>query len=825
MRKWTTTTVGGQPCDIGSVTLTQVLNLKESRLNPVECLALLSQTGSALQDVLLGLNGRRQRLRRASSIATSTGLSSRNRDITMATIHPRRVLCTTTGRVVLSMTPTNDVTYLNEFLHPEISKKSSNEVTEIDLEVLGIYSLAKTIAKCLTGDHGEQTVRNILDKMTSGSVTSLLLLIKMVNDEWAKLVGASPVSRFVAQICRRTQGWNSGLESMPVSQPVNPVLPPKPKREDEDIEIEFSRMDSNNSSSSSLTSASPQPTAKPLCSSSPLNNKEPKKATTVTTGHYGRRLDYRPMKLEPSPKKRKAVERNPSRLYRVVRPLAEIAAAPMPATKRCVGPEFVVMGNEDPVLLDLYVHRSRKEEGCVKNVTIVMLNGQRISVRCNAATVTAGEILDAVLRDRDIKEGSLFTLSCVNENGTEYWALSNETKLSKIAPVGWKEGRACRDLTLYQRFRFHPDDVDSIKDGDNKHQLYLQLRRDLLEARINGLTQNMYLSLAGMALQVEFGDFSEDIHGDDEYFMLEHYLPNHMLLEGRESSRKSLVKVHRAHLGQSQSKTEMKFCREIQRLENFGFHFFSVAADKKSSTSLASLTVPTNCLLGIHVQGIFMYERARDILSPHKLLAPLFWRNIARIQYDKTRFQITLTATGSSSCSNNNNNTNKEDSKSHKLKFQVSELKAKLMFELSSCHHQHSNKLRYQSKQIEEPSNGAANAATTSSKEMEISSAVEYREPPRERAMRSLKNKFLSRRQLTQKKLYTQQPEAKATASTAAGKGSLKRSSTTNYLIKRLTHYSSMADNLVVVSDKKDLAKAELNTSDKENKTPEGAYR
>jgi len=32
-----------------------------------------------------------------------------------------------------------------------------------------------------------------------------------------------------------------------------------------------------------------------------------------------------------------------------------------------------------------------------------------------------------------------------------------------------------------------------------------------------------------------------------------------------------------------------------------------------------------------------------------------------------------------------------------------------------------------------------------------------------------------------------------------------------------------MADNLVV--DKKDFGKAELNTSDKENKTPEGAYR
>ncbi len=155
------------------------------------------------------------------------------------------------------------------------------------------------------------------------------------------------------------------------------------------------------------------------------------------------------------------------------------------------------------------------------------------------------------------------------------------------------------------------------------------------------------------------------------------------------------------------------------------------------------------------------------------------------------RFQITLTA-NSNNNNNNNNNNNKDDNKSHKLKFQVSESKAKLMFDLASAHHQHSNMLRYQSKKFERPSD---EASATTSKEVEISNAVEYREPPRERAMRSLKNKFLSRRQLTQKKLYTQQPETLKKAD--AGNGSLKRSATTNYLIKRLTHYSSMADNLV----------------------------
>jgi len=718
------------------------------------------------------------------------------------------------------MTPVSDLSYLNEYSHPEISKKS--ELSEGDLELIGIYSLAQTISKCLPdSEMSEQSLRKTLEAMKRGTVT-LLIMLQTVSDEWAKLVGGSPISRFVAQLCRRTQGWTSGSNIIPVATPLVPVNPPQPKepiktkQEEEETEIEFSRMDSNSSNSSSVTS-SPQAAVKPLCSSSPLQNSNP---PTNITGQYGRRLDYRPMRLEPSPKKRRAVERNPSRLYRVVRPLTEISSAPIPATKRCVGPEFIVMAQEDPILLDLYVHRSRKEEGNARKVTIIMLNGQRFSVRCNAATVTAGEILDTILRERDIKEGSLFTLSCLNEIGTEYWALSNETKLSKIAPAGWKEGRSCRDLTLYQRFKFHPDDVDTIKDAENKHHLYLQLRRDLLEARIYGLTQNMYLSLAGMALQIEFGDFSEDIHGDDEYFMLDHYLPCHMLLEGREVSRKSLVKVHRAHLGQSQSKTELKFCRELQRLENFGFHFFSVTRDKKSVTSLPAMASSTPCLIGIHVQGVFLYERARDIATSHKLLAPFFWRNIGRIQYDKTRFQITLVANATNS-NNNNNNNNKDDNKCHKLKFQVSESKAKLMFDLASSHHQYSNKIRYQAKKTDHAE--AAATGTQSTNETEVSNAVEYREPPRERAMRSLKNKFLSRRQLTHRKLYPQ-PAESSTGATSDTRASMRRSATTNYLIKRLTHYSSMADNLV--ADKKGFNKGgDLNTSDKENKTPERNYR
>ena len=61
-------------------------------------------------------------------------------------------------------------------------------------------------------------------------------------------------------------------------------------------------------------------------------------------------------------KKRKCVQRNPSRLYRVVKPLTEVTSIPSPATRRCVGPEFVVMSSElEAVRLDLCIRNTKRD--------------------------------------------------------------------------------------------------------------------------------------------------------------------------------------------------------------------------------------------------------------------------------------------------------------------------------------------------------------------------------------------------------------------------------------------------------------------------------
>ena len=457
------------------------------------------------------------------------------------------------------------------------------------------------------------------------------------------------------------------------------------------------------------------------------------------------------------------------------------------------------MQENHPKVLDLATNHSRKDF-VSRQVDVVMLNGQRFFIHVNAASITSGEILDNVLRDQDIKESSLFTLSIIKDN--EFWPLSNENKICKVAPLGWRDPKLAPNnkilhetLTLYHRVKYYPDDIDkSFKDPGNKHQLYLQLRRDVLQGRFH-LSYSEYMSLAGMALQVEFGDFSHDIH-EEVYFDLEHYLPVNLIKDDVQALRSSLVKLHKAHLGQGQSKTEMKFCKDLQRHDNYGFHFFTVYTDKKLTGSK---------LLGIHLHGIFLFDKSKDSVKAHQVKTVFYWHQITRIQYDAGKFQLL-------------------EGKNQKLKFYVEENKSKILFDLSSAHHQHSNQLRLNAKMANE---------------------LQLKEP--QRPMRSLKSRFLPKRQNSQHKLYTTRQELLKTSEKNPSnlRGSLRRSTTvapskmtarteTNYIVKRLAHYSSMADALVGTTKnssnersqtKTNTKDSDLNVSDKENKTPDRNYR
>ena len=117
MQKWTTSktpmvsmgstaSVGGNGGGVNKVSLSKILSIRPN-LNEIECWALLGQTAHALQDVLLKANGH-------------FGSAKKINDGNCPVIYPKRVLATTTGRIVIdnNFADAQFDAMKPEFIHP-----------------------------------------------------------------------------------------------------------------------------------------------------------------------------------------------------------------------------------------------------------------------------------------------------------------------------------------------------------------------------------------------------------------------------------------------------------------------------------------------------------------------------------------------------------------------------------------------------------------------------------------------------------------------------------------------------------------------------------
>ena len=115
MQKWTTSKTPmvsmGSTASVGTggvnkVSLSKILSIRPN-LNEIECWALLGQTAHALQDVLLKANGH-------------FGSAKKINDGNCPVIYPKRVLATTTGRIVIdnNFADAQFDAMKPEFIHP-----------------------------------------------------------------------------------------------------------------------------------------------------------------------------------------------------------------------------------------------------------------------------------------------------------------------------------------------------------------------------------------------------------------------------------------------------------------------------------------------------------------------------------------------------------------------------------------------------------------------------------------------------------------------------------------------------------------------------------
>uniref|UniRef100_A0A8D8XTC1 Tyrosine-protein phosphatase non-receptor type 13 n=1 Tax=Cacopsylla melanoneura TaxID=428564 RepID=A0A8D8XTC1_9HEMI len=364
---------------------------------------------------------------------------------------------------------------------------------------------------------------------------------------------------------------------------------------------------------------------------------------------------------------KRPIQRAPSRLYKVDSdvkgPNRQRLSSESSPTQTCVGPEFVIRSTRQPSIIHIGDIKTQNQ----RKVMIILLNGHKLEVTCDAS-ITAGQLFEVVVQNEYITEN--FTLGLAALVSGDFVFLPSDSRLNRVLPN--PTTNKCPYLaafTLYLRVKFYLPSLRGIRCVSWKHQLYLQLRSNVLSRQLRCDSVQLF-TLAGLALQAEFGDYNEQKHGGcGDYFLLEHYLPESSITSECESPLIAELQArHRERQGLAADKAEDLFIVYCQQLAEYGTHFYSshlVCKDLK--------TLKGEVWLGVNLHGVFFCTKRSACRSPTQLFV---WSNIKKLEYQKHAFCLITQVKGV------------------KFKFKMDNHKSYYVFHLASLHHKFFCKLR-----------------------------------------------------------------------------------------------------------------------------------
>ncbi|XP_015607551.1 protein expanded isoform X2 [Cephus cinctus] len=251
-----------------------------------------------------------------------------------------------------------------------------------------------------------------------------------------------------------------------------------------------------------------------------------------------------------------------------------------------------------------------------------------------------------LLGQQGMRDCELFGLAILSDG--EYLFVDPENKLSKYAPKNWRSshtygldssGRPA--FVLYFRIRYYVDTPLLLSDETTRHHYYLQLRDNVV--RHGGGVESLHphhplhapaiiaslLGLAGLALQADLGDYSEERHrphaGSVGYCKPTDYLPPHMCLEPNVLG--VLAAQHRDNRGLSREEAELQYIREAVLLEApLNAHLYRLRRSKSEAG-------PGRILLAICARGVRIYSEE----GTPRIFA---WNNIGKLCFDRKKFEI-----------------------------------------------------------------------------------------------------------------------------------------------------------------------------------------
>ncbi|XP_041865921.1 tyrosine-protein phosphatase non-receptor type 13 [Melanotaenia boesemani] len=294
---------------------------------------------------------------------------------------------------------------------------------------------------------------------------------------------------------------------------------------------------------------------------------------------------------------------------------------------KALGPEFIRMPDEQQIFLELpgsIVSRKGHSSSSQREVTVVLLNGQYVIVRCDIKS-RARDVFDMVVAHANLVEHFYFGLSFLDDD--EYFFLDHETKISKVAPDSWKKGQISSFL-VFLRVKFFVDDIAFILHKLTRHQYYLQLRKDILEDRLY-CNEETGLFLAALALQAEFGDYMPELYGKN-YYQPEHYVSKRMLEKlALPNVKEELPRLHAGHAHLLPDEAETEYLKIAQQLPEYGVMFHRVGREKRPLIG--------ELVLGVCAKGIVVYETKNHLRA---VTRRFLWRETDSISTGRRKLII-----------------------------------------------------------------------------------------------------------------------------------------------------------------------------------------
>nr|CAB3265282.1 PTP tyrosine phosphatase [Phallusia mammillata] len=254
---------------------------------------------------------------------------------------------------------------------------------------------------------------------------------------------------------------------------------------------------------------------------------------------------------------------------------------------------------------------AREKKQSAVNISVVLLDHTEVVFKINKRD--RGQVLlDLLFQHLRVSEVKFFGLQFPSDVPDTMRWLDPTKSIRKQFKRGYPH-------ILFFRIKFYANDLSSMKDEFTRFQLFLQLKLDLLEKRIQ-CPQSAAVTMASFAVQSELGDYNEEKHNYVSEF--------NFIANQTEEFEREVIRLHKMHRGLSPSQAESYFIKKAQKMDLYGVEIHHAKDNDEEDLDV-----------GVTSFGVVLYQNGfrKDEFR---------WSSIVKISFKRKQFYIQLKSDG-----------------------------------------------------------------------------------------------------------------------------------------------------------------------------------